>query len=66
MEDIEKRLESNKEFLESLNEVQMKLSLLPDVQKYIVITGRIAEVLEENKELETLLGRTSSESQPKL
>lgn len=66
METIENKLENNKKFLESLNEVQTKLALLPEVQKYIVVTKRIGEILEENAELETLLGRTSSDSQIKL
>ena len=44
----------------------MKLALLPDVQKYIVITRRMAEVLEEISELKNLLDITSENLQPKM
>jgi len=44
----------------------MKLALLPDVQKYIVITRRMAEVLEEISELKNALDITSDNLQPKM
>jgi len=66
METIEEKLKDNMSYLQSLNEVQMKLALLPDVQKYIVITRRMAEVLEEISELKNALDITSDNLQPKM
>ena len=66
MEIIEEKLKDNMSYLQSLNEAQMKLALLPDVQKYIVITRRMAEVLEEISELKNLLDITSENLQPKM
>jgi len=47
MDNVNSYVYALKDKLKRLNEVQMKLQMFPEVQRYIVVTREIEETLEE-------------------